>query len=140
MTIPRDVLVSLALLSDLEEYEAEAIVDMLLEVEAATQVDTGLSSEGIEQRRAADRERQRRYRERAKSADDNWLGKRQTVFERDGFTCTYCGVDVCEDPHCDHVVPLIKGGTNELENLTTACRICNSSKAGKTIAEWKGGA
>lgn len=134
MTIPRDVLVGLALMNDLEIEEAEAIVDMLLEVEAATSAEDG----GIEQRKATDRERQKRYRERAKSADHKWEGKRAAVFSRDKFVCTYCGADVTDDPHCDHVLPLIQGGTNEIGNLTTSCRRCNSAKAGRTLAEWGG--
>lgn len=138
MAIPRDVLVGLALMSDLEFEQAEAIVDMLLEVESATQAEVGNSEEQIDQRRAGDRERQRRYRERAKSADTKWLGKRHLVFERDGYKCTYCGADVTDDPNCDHVLPLIAGGTNDLINLTTSCRRCNSAKAGRTLQEWGG--
>lgn len=135
MTIPRDVLIGLALLNDLEVEQAEGIVDMLLEVEAASSASI---EDDIQQRRAADRERQKRYRERAKSADDKWLGKRHRVFERDGYVCTYCGADVKDDPHCDHVLPLIQGGTNDVGNLTTACQRCNSAKAGRTLQEWGG--
>jgi len=134
MSIPRHVLIELAMLNDLEDYEAEAIVDMLLDVEAASAV----PGEDVEARRASDRERQRRYRERAKQSDESWLGKRNAVFERDGYRCTYCGEDVANEPHCDHIVPLLQGGSNDLQNLTTACRRCNSSKAGRSLEEWGG--
>ena len=39
--------------------------------------------------------------------------------------CAYCG-----DPseHFDHVEPLFRGGADEPENLTRACRRCNFAK------------
>jgi 5-methylcytosine-specific restriction endonuclease McrA len=65
-----------------------------------------------------------------------WAELRAAVFERDSYTCTYCGAHGVR-LECDHVVPVCKGGTSALENLTTACKPCNRAKAGKTLAEWK---
>lgn len=65
-----------------------------------------------------------------------WQELRAKVFERDGYACTYCGDG--NDLTCDHVVPLVRGGTNDLDNLTTACRPCNSSKGAKLMSEWGG--
>jgi len=39
----------------------------------------------------------------------------------------------------DHVLPLVRGGTNYEGNLVPCCRKCNSSKSGKTIIEWRHG-
>jgi hypothetical protein len=39
----------------------------------------------------------------------------------------------------DHVVPLVRGGTNYEGNLVPACRKCNSSKAAWLLTEWKYG-
>lgn len=65
-----------------------------------------------------------------------WENLRSLVFIRDGHTCTYCGST--ELPlHCDHVVPVSKGGTNEFSNLTTACKRCNLSKGDKLVEEWQ---
>lgn len=64
-----------------------------------------------------------------------WSELRAAVFERDGFTCTYCG-ERGGKLECDHVHPLSKGGSNEMDNLTTACFRCNRSKHTKTLAEW----
>ena len=53
------------------------------------------------------------------------------VFKRDLFTCQYCGrrpPDVILE--ADHVHPKCEGGTDEAENLTTACMTCNRGKAG----------
>lgn len=52
---------------------------------------------------------------------------RQLVFERDNYTCRYCG-QRADRPHCDHVYPESRGGATELGNLVTACRKCNIRK------------
>lgn len=65
-----------------------------------------------------------------------WSELRAAVFERDNFTCTYCG-DHGGKLECDHIHPLSKGGSNDMENLTTSCLPCNRSKHAKTLAEWR---
>ena len=66
-----------------------------------------------------------------------WARMRRTVFERDGFSCRYCGEGSLEQPHCDHVVPRVHGGPSSLENLVTSCGRCNISKGGKRLEEWQ---
>lgn len=59
---------------------------------------------------------------------------RFAVFARDNFTCRYCGLQSDTVPLVvDHLVPVVAGGTNDMENLITACEACNQGKAGKTI-------
>lgn len=43
------------------------------------------------------------------------------------YKCRYCQ---CEVPpyHIDHVVPIAKGGTNDLDNLAILCPTCNMKK------------
>jgi 5-methylcytosine-specific restriction endonuclease McrA len=74
------------------------------------------------------------YRARRNLPESRWRALRQEVFQRDGYLCQYCGET--RDLTCDHIMPLIRGGSNELDNLTTACRPCNSSKGDKTLVEW----
>lgn len=55
---------------------------------------------------------------------------RWTVFARDGFRCRYCGDT---PPNCvlvvDHELAVVRGGTDDLDNLVTACEACNQGKA-----------
>lgn len=52
------------------------------------------------------------------------------VLHRDGFRCVYCGATPQESElQVDHVVPIAKGGTDDLSNLATACVLCNRGKS-----------
>ena len=62
--------------------------------------------------------------------------KRIKIFERDNFTCQYCGVKAPEVKiEIDHIIPISKDGTNEIENLTTACFECNIGKSNKILKQ-----
>jgi 5-methylcytosine-specific restriction endonuclease McrA len=51
--------------------------------------------------------------------------------------CPYCNDLLTEDNRSiDHIVPVVKGGTNDLYNLTLCCKPCNSSKNKKTLLYW----
>jgi hypothetical protein len=65
-----------------------------------------------------------------------WTKLRKATFERDNYTCTYCG-ERGGKLECDHIIPVAKGGTHDPENLTTACFKCNRSKRDKTLEEWR---
>jgi 5-methylcytosine-specific restriction endonuclease McrA len=73
-------------------------------------------------------------RHRRGMSDIAWRKLRQQIFERDAFECQYCGSS--HNLTCDHIIPLVRGGTNETSNLATACRSCNSSKGHKDIGDW----
>jgi 5-methylcytosine-specific restriction endonuclease McrA len=60
----------------------------------------------------------------------DWL---RLLNQHDG-RCAYC--DAPAD-HKDHVVPLVRGGSDSIGNLLPACRKCNLSKGGKLLIEWR---
>jgi hypothetical protein len=62
-------------------------------------------------------------------------GLRFAVLRRDGFRCAYCGrgQDDGVQLHIDHLVPVARGGRNELENLVTACATCNLGKSASDL-------
>ena len=64
-----------------------------------------------------------------------WERLRRQVLDRDGRRCQQCGGVGKFEIH--HLIPLSKGGTNDLGNLTTLCRSChiNAHKKGLTESE-----
>lgn len=62
--------------------------------------------------------------------------KRKEIFERDDYTCFYCGEKVTDkNATLDHLTPQYKGGKHSKDNLKTSCLTCNSIKSGKTYEE-----
>lgn len=61
--------------------------------------------------------------------------KRFAIFERDRFTCGYCGRRPPEVVlEVDHMFPICEGGGDDPENLITACFDCNRGKSKKVLA------
>lgn len=51
------------------------------------------------------------------------------ILERDRFRCRYCGGEAQDVALIiDHIIPVVRGGTNDPENLVTACAKCNGGK------------
>lgn len=76
---------------------------------------------------------------------------RDKVLAKTGARCTYCGVPngcrgeavpqggylwIGASLEIDHIIPLAKGGTNHLANLTPACRQCNNAKRDRPLGQW----
>ena len=57
-------------------------------------------------------------------------------WRRQGMACAYCDAPATT---VDHVVPLVRGGTNYEGNLAPACKRCNSGKSGWFVIEWRTG-
>lgn len=62
-----------------------------------------------------------------------------------GGYCAYCGCELGDKWHADHVEPLLRGycperykkGADEIDNLFPACVSCNISKMTFSIEEWR---
>ena len=58
---------------------------------------------------------------------------RWSIWNRDNFTCQYCGKRECLS--VDHITPESQGGKMSEKNLVTACKSCNSRKRARTPEE-----
>jgi len=62
------------------------------------------------------------------------LKTRFQIFQRDNFKCVYCGATPPDTLlHLDHRVAVANGGTNDWENLVTACAECNLGKGTEDV-------
>jgi 5-methylcytosine-specific restriction endonuclease McrA len=61
---------------------------------------------------------------------------RHGVFERDDYTCAYCGRRyAARDLTVDHLIPVSQGGAATWGNTVAACPRCNQRKADRTPHE-----
>jgi 5-methylcytosine-specific restriction endonuclease McrA len=79
----------------------------------------------------------RRRARKAGNGGSHTVAQRREKFALFGNACAYCGRqgDLTED----HVVPLSRGGTDDISNIVPACRSCNSRKGARTNHEKIGG-
>ncbi|GAA4117502.1 hypothetical protein GCM10022215_18250 [Nocardioides fonticola] len=87
----------------------------------------------VEADRLAAKTRQAFYRDKALKA---------AIDERDQDRCRYCGTLVnwtdkrsAGGGTYDHVVPIVEGGRNTLENVVVCCRGCNGRKGGRSLTD-----
>jgi hypothetical protein len=80
---------------------------------------------------------------------------KEAVWNKSGGICWYCGIQTKRmkiehvqigdetkgkylNQFCsDHIIPLSRGGSNEIDNLVPSCRKCNSRKGIKTLDEFR---
>lgn len=54
---------------------------------------------------------------------------RKAILTRDNFKCNICGATNRQSMlEVDHIIPFVKGGTNDFDNLVTLCVSCNRGK------------
>lgn len=73
---------------------------------------------------------------------DNIRSKdRASVLRKTNGLCVYCGCQISDETgyHADHVLPVIKGGTNDIANLVPSCTSCNLAKGAKTALRFLDG-
>ena len=63
------------------------------------------------------------------------LNVRWKILKKDNYTCVKCGKSPAKNNdielEIDHILPVAKGGTNDIKNLQTLCRNCNQGKKDK---------
>jgi len=66
------------------------------------------------------------------------MGLRQYIFTINRHKCVYCGKGISERKklNIEHIIPISRGGSSLLENLTCACKECNRIKNARTPKEW----
>lgn len=63
--------------------------------------------------------------------------ERESVFEKSGGRCSYCGASLEASFEVDHAVPVSRGGRNVIANYRASCQPCNSRKRTMTEAEFR---
>lgn len=52
--------------------------------------------------------------------------RRHEIFARDGYRCVHCGAS--DRLEVDHVISIARNGSDDIGNLQTLCKPCNSGK------------
>jgi len=83
------------------------------------------------------RVRNRNRRARRISADGvHTLEETQELLLSQNGKCACCSVVLDDEAHLDHIMPLVLGGSNWIENLQWLCQFCNNSKSAKHPDSW----
>lgn len=62
---------------------------------------------------------------------------RQNIYEKGNGRCAICGKKIkYKDFTIDHILPLDRGGDNDITNLQPTCRSCNELKSNSTDSEF----
>lgn len=63
---------------------------------------------------------------------------KQRLMKRQGNTCVYCGHRrTARTLDIDHMIPVVRGGSNDPSNLQVICRPCNQRKGLQTDQEFR---
>lgn len=102
----------------------------------AQQIATEQEYMDSEARRQSNIKGQKRYRDtnpeliqmRTEARKHRWA-----LYDQQRGNCYHCGKALGKSFEIDHIVPLIKGGTNDLSNLCVCHGRCNRKKGAKVV-------
>lgn len=57
----------------------------------------------------------------------------KVTFKSEKFSCEYCEKEIKGSYHLEHIIPVAKDGSGELENLAISCPTCNLRKGIKDL-------
>ena len=65
-------------------------------------------------------------------------GLKRSLMRRQDNTCVYCGYRrIAASMDIDHIIPVVRGGSNDESNLQVICRRCNQRKGPQTDEEFR---
>jgi len=113
--------------------DAAAALDM--DEDAVSSIIEAMQGRVVSEGRLAGWEKRQPASDRSyRPAPSVWAIIRAAIFERDNYTCRYCGIRGVA-LQCDHVIPASRGGSHDDDNLVTACKPCNQKKHNRTADE-----
>lgn len=78
-----------------------------------------------------------RRRSRALEAGGTWTADQiAALFQRQRGRCACCREKLGHSYHRDHIVPLARGGSNDITNIELLCAPCNLNKGALDPLEW----
>lgn len=99
---------------------------------------TGQTASAYCSRSCARRVSKRRRRAREHNAPGQFtLTQVVRQYHRQGGVCAYCHTPCSGLPDPEHVLPLSRGGRNDMTNVVASCRPCNADKNDLTLDEWQ---
>jgi hypothetical protein len=83
-----------------------------------------------------------RVRNRNRQARINGNGGHHTkidireLYAKQGGKCVACAADLADGFHADHIMPVSRGGSNDIGNIQLLCAPCNLKKHAQHPSEW----
>lgn len=79
----------------------------------------------------------RRRRARKRAAPGHHTGEQiSNLYRLQGGKCVYCSSSLRNGFHADHIMPLIRGGSNDIRNIQLTCPSCNCKKSTRDPLEF----
>ncbi len=78
----------------------------------------------------------RRYARKLKAEGSHTVEEMLAKLTDQAYKCYYCGINIKTKYHRDHMIPLIRGGSDYISNIALTCPRCNLRKNTMTAKEF----